>query len=198
MEIYFVACNEASVRQFNRRSISAHSVLRSNQAAIVCLWPSYRPITVSLFCLPYHRTAVWIMIKLVRPTARLSLARLLLPNICSVVCLPVGRPSTRTLAWQLQHLSPSAAPSAGRPRCPRLLSTARSPVPGRFSDSPRDAAAIDCPLFPQSRVDVSGGHVSTCCLMKMAAASSLDRICMKTAHRFFQPSVTVEINFLQF
>ena len=35
MEIYFVARNEASVRQFNRRSISARSVLRSNQAATI-------------------------------------------------------------------------------------------------------------------------------------------------------------------
>ena len=123
------------------------------------------------------------MIKLVRSTARSShvcrhpaaawpLARLLLSGICSVVCLLIGRPSTHTLAWQLQHLSPSAAPSAGRPRCLHLLSTARSPVSGLFSDSRRDAAVIDCPLFPRSRVDVSGGHVSTCCLMKMAAASS--------------------------
>ena len=58
IEIYFVARNEASVRQFNRRSVSARSVLRSNQAATVCLRLSYRPITVSLFYRPYHWTAV--------------------------------------------------------------------------------------------------------------------------------------------
>ena len=58
MEIYFVARNEASVRRFNRRFISARSVLRSNQAATVCLRPSYRTVTVSLFYRQHHRTAV--------------------------------------------------------------------------------------------------------------------------------------------
>ena len=186
-----MARNKASARQFNRRSISARSVLRSSQATTVCLRPSYRQITVSLFYQRYHRTAIRIMIKLVRPTARSSHVcrhparppddlpvSLLLPGICSIVCLPISRPSTRTLAWQLQPLSPLAGPFAGRPRSLRLPSTARSSVPGRFSDSHRDAAAIDCPLFPRSRVDVSGGHVSTCCLMKMVPASSLDSICM--------------------
>ena len=123
MEIYFVACKEASVRQFNRRFVSARCVLRSNQAATVCLRPSYRQITVSLFYRRYHRTAIRIMIKLVCPTARSShvcrhparlpderLARLLLPSICSVVCLPVGRPSIHTLAWQFQSLSPPPPP----------------------------------------------------------------------------------------
>ena len=66
------------------------------------------------------------------------LARLLLPGICSVVCLPVGRPSTPTLAWQLQRLSPSPAPL--RPSPALSASTACSPVPGRFSDFRRDAA----------------------------------------------------------
>ena len=154
MEIYFLARNERSVRQFNWRSVSARSVLRSNQAATVCLRPSYRQITVSLFYWSYHRTAIWIMIKLVRPsdravvahfsppsTAAWRLAHLPLPGICSVVCLPFGRPSTRMLAWQLQPLSPPTTPSASRPRCPRLPSTARSPVPGRFSDFRRDTAA---------------------------------------------------------
>ena len=148
------------------------------------------------------------MIKLVHPTALSSHVcrhqrgyQTTCPSpttgISSIGCLSVGRPSTRTLTWQLQHLLPSAAPSAGRPRCPRLPSTARSLVPGRFSFSRRFAAAIDCSLFPRSRVEVSG-YVSTCCLMKMAAASSLDHICMKSAHRFLQPSVTVAINFFWF
>ena len=99
------------------------------------------------------------------------------------------------LAWQLQRLSLSAAPP---PVARTVRITRRPPIPGRFSDSRRDAAAIDCPLFPWSRVDVSDGHLSTCYLMKMAAASSLDRIRMKSAHRVLQPSVMVEINFFWF
>ena len=115
MEIYFVERNLASVRQLNRRSVSVRSVLRSNQAATVWLRPSYRPVTVSLIYRPHHWTAIWIMIQ-TRPSdravvARLSppnaaawpLACLLLPGICSVVCLPVGRPSACKLAWQLQR-----------------------------------------------------------------------------------------------
>ena len=130
MKIYFVTRNEASVRQFNRRSVCSHSVLRSNHAATVCLRPSYRPITVSLFYCrlndktrPTDRAVVSCLLP--PSAAAWPLARLLLPSICSVVCLPVGRPFTRTLAWQLQRLSPSAAPSAGHPRC-RV--SCRSPV----------------------------------------------------------------------
>ena len=150
------------------------------------------------------------MIKLVRPPARLShvcrhpsqppdhlpvsyyLADAALSASPSAVRPPVHSLGVAAL------VAPSAAPSAARLRCPRLPSTARSPVPGHFSDSRRDAAAIDCPLFSRSRVEVSGGHLSTCCLMKMAAASSLDCIRKKSAHRIRQPSVTVEINFFCF
>ena len=151
------------------------------------------------------------MIKLVRSTARSShvwryparspdhLPVSYYPAYAALSAFPSAvRPPTRALAWQLQPLSRPTASSASRPHCPRLPSTTRSQVPGRFSDSRRDAAAIDCPLFPRSRVDVSGDNVSTCCLMKMAAFSSLDRICKKSDHRFLQPSVTVEINFFGF
>ena len=128
MEIYFVARNEASVRQFSRRSVSARSVLWSNQAATVHLRPSYRPITVSLFYRPYHRTAVWIMIKLVL-SDRAVVTCLSPPSAAAWPppttwhmqrYLPFRRSSVCTHDWQLQHLSPSAASSAGRPRCPRL------------------------------------------------------------------------------
>ena len=186
MKFYFVARHEASLRQFNRRSVSARSVLRSNQSATVCLRPFYRQITVSLFYRRYHRTAIRIMIKLVRLTAWSS-------HVCRHPARPPDDllvsyyPTTRHMQCCRPSIHPYArlavatlvaAPSASRPRCSRLPSIARSLLPGRFSDSRRDAAAIDCPLFPRSRVDVSGGHVSTCCLMKMASASSLDCICM--------------------
>ena len=68
----------------------------------------------------------------------------LLPGICTVVCRPVGSLSTRTLAWQSQRLSPSAAPSAGHPRCPRLPSTARSPVPGQTSLETQLRSIVRC------------------------------------------------------
>ena len=190
MEIYFEARSKISVKQFNRRSVSARSVLQCNQAASVCLWPSYRLITVSLFYRPYHRTVVWIMIKLVCLTAR-----------SSHVCRHPARPPDHLLvSYYLADAALSAFPSVVRSpkhspgscsacrrlppirRSPALSASPvdRSPVPGHFSDSRWDAGAIDCPLFPLSHVDVSGGHLSTCCLMKMAAASSLDRFCMKS------------------
>ena len=54
------------------REIVQSTVRFTNQAANVCLWPSYCQITIPLFYRRYHRTAIWIMIKLVRPTARSS------------------------------------------------------------------------------------------------------------------------------
>ena len=144
------------------------------------------------------------MIKLVRPTVRSS-------HVCCLItcpspttwqmqhCLPPRRPFVRSCArLAVAALVAVRRPSAIRPRCPHLPLTACLPVPGRFSDSRRDSAAIDCPLFPRSRANVSGGHLSTCCLMKMAAASSLDRIHMMSAHQVLQPSVTFEINFFWF
>ena len=104
MEIYFVARNEASVRQFNRRSISARIVLRSNQAATVWFRPSYRPITVSLFYQPYHRTAVWI-IKLIRPTARSW-------HVCRH---PARPPDHLPVSYYPAYAALSAFPSAVRP-----------------------------------------------------------------------------------
>ena len=122
------------------------------------------------------------MIKLVRSTAR-----------SSHVCLHPARPPAH-LPVPYARLAVAALVAVRRPPPPLARAVhvscrppvARSPVPGRFSDCHRDAATIDWPLFPRSRVDVSGGHLSTCCLIKMAAASSLDRICMKSAHRFIQ------------
>ena len=114
MEIYFVTRKKASVRRFNRQSISTHSVLRSNQAAIVCLRPSYRPVTVSLFYWPHHRTVVWIMIKLVQATVP-SLHDYRLTNCSSPTtwqmqrCLPPRRPSVRPYA-RLAVAALSAAP----------------------------------------------------------------------------------------
>ena len=104
------------------------------------------------------------MIKLVRLTVRSS-------HFCRLTTCP--SPTTWQMQRSLPHRRPSVrpharlavavlvavrCPSAGHPRCLHLLSTARSPVPGRFSDSRRDTAAIDC---PRSRVDVSGGHLNT-------------------------------------
>ena len=203
MEIYFVTRNEASVRQPNRRSVSARSVLRSNQAATFCLRPSYHPVTVSLFYWPHRRTAVWLMIKLVRPTVRSShvcrLTTCLSPTPWQMQrCMPPRRPSVRPYARVA--VAALVAVRRGHPRSLHLPSTARRLFAGtrsllRFR---RDAAAINCLLLPRSRVDVSGGHLRTCYLMTMADASSLDRTRMKSAHRVLQPSVTVKINFFWF
>ena len=145
------------------------------------------------------------MIQLVRLTARSS-------HVCRH---PARPPDHLPIAYYLADAVLSGSPSAVRPpvRSPGSCSACRRPPltppvvhavrvsrrpPVRryqVSDSRRDAAAIDCPLFPRSRVDISGGHLSTCCLMKMAAASSLDHICMKSAHRVLHLNVTVEINF---
>ena len=144
------------------------------------------------------------MIKLVRPIAQ-----------SSYVCRhPVRPPDHLPVSYYLADAVLSASPSPVGPpvsspgscstcrRSPALSASApssgRSPVPGRFSDSRRDTAAIDCPLFPRSRVDVSGDHLSTCCLIKWRLPVLLDRICMKSAHWVLQPSVTVEINFFWF
>ena len=119
MEIYFVSRNEASVWQFNRQSISARSVLQSNQAATVCLRPSYRSVTVSLFYRLHHRTAVWIMIKLARPTTRSSHVcrhparppdHLPVSYYLADAALSASPSVVRPLAWQLQRLSLFAAP----------------------------------------------------------------------------------------
>ena len=209
MDIYFVARNEASVRQFNRRSVSARSVLQSNQAATVCIRPSYRPDTVSLFYRPYHQTAVCIMIKLFHQTKRSLL-----------VCRHPARPPDHLpVSYYLAYEAFSAFPSVVRSpvRSPGSCSTYRRPPPPppvaravRVSRRPpvrRYQVASQIPAetqlrsivrCSQSRVDVSGGHVSTCFVMKMVTASSLKRICMKSAHRFLQPSVTVAINFFWF
>ena len=86
----------------------------------------------------------------------------------------------------------------------RLTALFTSPVDRPFDgtrsllSSRRDAAAIDCPLFPWSRVDISVGHPSTCGLMVMAAVSSLDHIRIKSVQRVLQSSVTVEFNFFWF
>ena len=120
MEIYFLARNEASVRQFNRRFVSARSVLQSNQAVTVCLRSS-RPVLLPDYCLTVLPTASSdcrlnndktcrsdrAVVTRLSPSivTRLSpssvtawsLARLLLPGRCSVVCLPVSSLSTRTL-----------------------------------------------------------------------------------------------------
>ena len=128
MEIYFVARNEACMRQFNWRSISACSILRSNQAAIVCLQPSYRPVTVSLFYQPHHRTAVWIMIKLVRLTTR-----------SSHVCRHPAQPRDHLPAsYYLAYIALSTSPSAGRPpiRSPDSWSACCCPPPLRRSPAP--------------------------------------------------------------
>ena len=157
MEIYLVTCNEASVRRFNRRFVFARSVLRSNQAATVYLRPSYRQITVSLFYRRYHRTAIQIMIKLVRPTAWSSHVcrhpvrppddlpvSYILPGICSIVCLPVGRPSSRTLAWRLQPLSPPAAPSARAVRVSRRPPVRRYHVASQISAETQLQSIVRC------------------------------------------------------
>ena len=144
------------------------------------------------------------MIKLGRPTVRSShVSRLTtcpFPTTWQMQhCLPPRWPSVCPYArLVVAALSAASSPVVRAVRISRRLPVACSPVPDRFSDSRRDAAAIDFPLFPWSCVDVSGGHLSTCCLMKMAAASLLHYFRMNSAHRVLQPSVTVEINFLWF
>ena len=100
MEIYFVARSEASVRQFNRRSVFTRSVLRSNQAATVFLRPSYRPVTFSLFYRP-HCT----MIQLVCLTARAS-------HVCRH---PAQPPDHLPVSYYLADAALSASPSVVRP-----------------------------------------------------------------------------------
>ena len=121
MEIYFVACNEASVRQLNRRSVSARSVLRSNQADTICLRPSYHQITVSLFYRRYHRTAIRIMIKLARPTARSS-------HVCRH---SAWMPDDLPISYYPAYAALSAFPSAIRPpiRSPGSCNPCRRPPP---------------------------------------------------------------------
>ena len=121
MEIYFVARNEASVRQFNRRSVSARSVLRSNQAATVCLRPSYRQITFSLFYRWYYRTAIRIMIKFVRPTVRSS-------HVCRH---PARPPGDLPISYYPAYAALSAFPSAVGPpvRSPGSCNPCRRPPP---------------------------------------------------------------------
>ena len=128
MEIYFVAHNEASVRQFNRRCVSARSVLWNNQAATIYLRPSYCPIIVSLFCsLNNDKTCpsdCTVIARLSPPSAvAWQLARLLLPERCSVVCLPVGRPSVR---------SPGSCSACHHPQLPppvaRAIRVSRRPL----------------------------------------------------------------------
>ena len=126
MKIYFVACNKASVRRFNRWSVSARSVLRSNQAATVCLRPSYRPVTVSLFYRPHRQTAVWIMIKLERVVdARLSPDHLPVSYYLADVALSASPSTVRSLVCSPGSCSAVRRPFAGRPHCPHLPSTAR-------------------------------------------------------------------------
>ena len=149
------------------------------------------------------------MIKLVRLTARLShvcrhparppdhlpvsyyLADAALSACPSAVCPPVRSLAVAALVAVRHPLRRSPALSTSPIDCP-------SPV-RRYQVASQIPAESSCdrlsPLFPWSLVDVSGSYLSTCCLMKMAAASSLECIHMKSAHRFCQPSVTVEINF---
>ena len=220
-------CNEASVRQFNWRSVSASSVLRSNQTATVCLWPSYHLVTVSLFYRPYRRTTVWIVIKLVHLTVwssrafysrQTSAAKTLVHDVSRHLArLPNHLPVSYYLADAVLSASPSAVHlpvcspgscgacrrlSAGHQHCPHLPSTAHSPfagtrsLPGHFRDAEKQLRSIV--RCSHGLISMSKIILSTCCLMKMAAASSLDRIRMKTAHRVLQPSVTVGIHFFWF
>ena len=121
------------MRQFNQLSVSTRSVLQSNQAATVCLRPSYRPVTVSLFYWPHRRTAVWItrpsnravVPRLSPPSAAAwSLARLLLPGRCSML---FRWPSVRSCA----RLAVAALVAVRRPlrRSPALSA---SPVDRPF------------------------------------------------------------------
>ena len=149
------------------------------------------------------------MIKLIHPTARSS-------HVC---CHPARPPDHLPVSYYLADATLSASPSVVRLplrslavaalvaiHCPlrRSPASSASSIDRPFAGSrsllrfPPRLACDRCPLFPRSHVDVSGGHLSTCCLIKLAAGSSLDRFRMKSAHRVLHTSVTVEINFFWF
>ena len=130
MAIYFVARNKASMRRFNRRSGSI-----DGQPSVFGRSTARLPLTV-LPTAPsdchLHNDETRLS---VRPCGRRTfvawpLARLLLPGRCSIVCLPVGRPSSVCSSGSCSAVH---HPSAGRPRCPYLPSTAHRPFAGTRS-----------------------------------------------------------------
>ena len=146
------------------------------------------------------------MIKLVRPTVRSShvchLTTCPSPTTWQMLrCLPPCRPSVRPYArLAVAALVSVCRLSAGRPRCPHLPSTARRPFTStrsllRFPPRCSCYRLSVVPMVSRRRQRRPPKYVL---FYENAAASSLDRIRMKSVHRVLQPSVTVEINFFCF
>ena len=143
-------------------------VFRSNQAATVCLRPSYRSVTGSLLYRPHRRTDIWIiMIKLVcarsshvcrhpaQPPDHLPISYYLEDT----ACLPPRRPSICPYA----HLT-VAALVAIRPHLRRSPVLSASPVDRPF------AGTRSLLRFPPRRSCCSHGLASTSAVATLARA----------------------------